>query len=218
MLGYFTVHETIFTAFTLETLKCIYLFRKYIFSLDIWHLLENKFLNNDFLILIIRCSRSLVDIHSSQPRGKRILIDSHPSSFNPSTFKSFKGSKKKEERRTAAGNKTTVWTVYSTAEIMEIPRNDGHEGLLKRIAGCIQLALFSLCPLTPHRRGGCCQRSCSSAYRRATLSLQPLFRLSPPEALFFDQLLFRNDRVRLWTPPVQQGRGIGPLNSKFKIN
>lgn len=41
----------------------------------------------------------VVEMYFPQPREKRILIDSHPSSFNPSTFESFKGSKKKERER-----------------------------------------------------------------------------------------------------------------------
>lgn len=156
-----------------------------------------------------------------QPRGKCILIDSHPSSLltPPEAFKSFKGSKKKKkkrkrERRTTAGNKTTVWTVYSTAEIMEIPRNDGHEGLLKRIAGERLCTLHStrfaliVSALTPHRRGGCCQRSCSSAYRRATLSLQPLFSLvlrpRPQHYYFLTSCYFKTIVSERYTIYVQQ--------------
>lgn len=62
--------------------------------------------------------------------------------------------KKKKDRERTTANKTTVWTVYSTTEIMEIPRNDGHEGLLKRIAvvHSTRFTLIVSVHATPSRR------------------------------------------------------------------
>lgn len=145
----------------------------------------------------------VVEMYFPQPREKRILIDSHPSSFNPSIFESFKGSKKKRERekkRRTTANKTTVWTVYSTTEIMEIPRNDGHEGLLKRIA-VVHVAfnsLYSHCVRSRHTVAeGAVNGVALLPIVAPPCPFNPFFACpsSPPGALFFDQLLFQNDRV-----------------------
>lgn len=128
-------------------------------------------------------------VHSER---KRIVIDSHPSSFSCFTLESFKSSVKKGDQprghRAEEDRDKSVWTTGSTTEIMEIPRN-GHEGLLKRIVDGrmrertrVHVAFNSLYPhcVRPRCEGSCQRGLLSCRIVLPPCPCNPTFRRSFP--------------------------------------
>lgn len=134
--------------------------------------------------------------------------------------RALKKKREREKKRRTTANKTTVWTVYSTTEIMEIPRNDGHEGLLKRIA-VVHVAFNSLYSHCVHSRHTVAEGAVNGVALLPIVAppcpFNPFFACpsSPPGALFFDQLLFQNDRVWRYTACPTRGKGDTILNLKL---
>lgn len=116
--------------------------------------------------------------------------------------------KKDRERRTTA-NKTTVWTVYSTDGDYGNSEKRRTRRTPQKDSGCAFNSLYSHCVRSRHTVAeGAVNGVALLPIVAPPCCPFPLVLPSPPGALFFDQLLFQNDRVWRYTAcPIRMRRG-----------